>query len=59
MTLKTQQMGMYGNMQGSAESERGSGWSTLFQGITALGSLASGTGQAAGAFKTAGKVAGI
>lgn len=56
--LKTQQMGMYGNMANAAENERGSGWNTLFQGITALGSLASGTGQAVGAFKTAGKIAG-
>lgn len=46
---KNQQMGMYGNMSASAESERGSGWSTLFEGINALGSLASGGGQAAGA----------
>jgi hypothetical protein len=47
---KTQQMGMAGNMSASAESERGSGWNTLFQGIGALGSLASGAGQAAEAF---------
>lgn len=47
---KTQQMGMSGSMGASAESERGSGWSTLFQGINALGSVASGVGQAAGAF---------
>ena len=50
---KTQQMGMSGNMSASAESERGSGWNTLFQGISALGSVASGVGQAAGAFKKA------
>ena len=47
--LKTQQMGMYGQESNSAAAERGSGWNTLFQGITALGSLASGAGQAAGA----------
>lgn len=46
---KTQQMGMYGNMGASAENERGSGWSTLFQGIEALGKVASGVGQAAAA----------
>lgn len=50
---KTQQMGMYGNMGASAESERGSGWNTLFQGIGALGSIASGGGQAAGAIMKA------
>lgn len=55
--LKTQQMGMYGNMQGSAESERGSGWSTLFQGIDALGKLASGGGQLAGALSGGGGAA--
>lgn len=48
--LKTQQMGMYGNMANAAEAERGSGWQTLFQGIQAVGSLASGAGQAAKAF---------
>ena len=50
-SLKTHQMGMYGNTAASAENERGSGWSTLFQGIQALGSLTSGVGQAAGALK--------
>lgn len=44
---KTQQMGMYGGMSSSAESERGTGWNTLFQGINAIGSLTSGAGQAA------------
>ena len=39
---KTQQMGMYGQQSNSAESERGSGWNTLFQGIDSLGKLASG-----------------
>lgn len=47
--LNTQQMGMYGQESNSAEAERGSGWNTLFQGINAVGSLASGAGQAAGA----------
>lgn len=51
--LKTHQMGMYGNMSASAESERGSGWSTLFQGIDTIGKLASGVGQAAGALGAA------
>ncbi|MDD4971893.1 MAG: hypothetical protein PHT07_20905 [Paludibacter sp.] len=51
---KTQQMGMYGGMSASAEAERGSGWDTLFKGINALGSFASGAGQAVGAMKAAG-----
>lgn len=53
-SLKTQQMGMYGGMAGSAESERGSGWSTLFQAMDSLGKLASGGGQAAGALMGSG-----
>lgn len=48
--LKTQQMGMYGGESNSAAAERGSGWNTLFQGINALGSVASGVGQGVGAF---------
>ncbi|MCE5332691.1 MAG: hypothetical protein LLF95_11215 [Bacteroidales bacterium] len=48
-SLKTQQMGMYGEQSNAAEAERGSGWNTLFEGIKAVGSLASGAGQAAGA----------
>lgn len=44
--MKTNQMGMYGNMGASAASERGSGWNTLFQGIDTLGKIASGGGQA-------------
>lgn len=55
-SLKTQQMGMYGNMSNAAENERGSGWDSLFKGIQAVGSLASGAGQAAGAMKTAGLI---
>lgn len=51
---KTQQMGMYGAQSNSAEAERGSGWNTLFKGIEAIGSLASGAGQAAGAVAKAG-----
>lgn len=46
---KTQQMGMYGQQASSAESERGTGWDTLFQGIDSLGKIASGAGQAASA----------
>jgi len=46
---KNQQMGMYGQQSNSAENERGSGWKTAFQGIEALGKLASGAGQAIGA----------
>lgn len=42
--LKTQQMGMYGEQTNAAEAERGSGWNTLFQGIGALGNVASGIG---------------
>ena len=53
---KNQQMGMYGGMSASAESERGTGWNTLFQGIDALGKLASGGGQAAGSLMTGGAV---
>ena len=41
---KTQQMGMYGQQSNSAESERGSGWNTLFQGVEALGAGAKGAG---------------
>ncbi|MCK5614716.1 hypothetical protein KAR91_73320 [Candidatus Pacearchaeota archaeon] len=48
--LKESQMGMYGNIALSAEEERGSGWNTLFQGISSLGQLASGVGQAGKAF---------
>ena len=52
--LKTSQLGMYGQMGSAAADERGSGWSTLFQGIDALGKLASGGGQAASAIMAAG-----
>ncbi len=47
---KMQQIGMYGQQSNAAEAERGSGWNTLFQGISALGSVASGVGQAKSAF---------
>ena len=47
---KAGQMGAYGQMQSSSEDERGSGWQTLFQGIDALGSVASGIGQGIGVF---------
>jgi hypothetical protein len=51
--LKTQQMGMYGSEQDSAEAQRGSGWNTLFQGIDSLGKVASGGGQFIGALTKA------
>jgi len=50
--LKTSQMGMYGNMGANAADEYGSGWNTLFQGIDALGNVASGVGQGINAFNT-------
>jgi hypothetical protein len=43
-------MGTYAGIKKSAEEERGSGWTSLFEGISALGDLASGVGQAAGVF---------
>ena len=52
--LKTQQMGMYGNMGASAAAERGSGWDTTFKMIDSLGKLASGGGQLAGALMGSG-----
>lgn len=48
--LKTQQMGMYGSSANAAADEQGSGWKTAFQGISALGQLASGVGGAMKAF---------
>jgi hypothetical protein len=50
---KMGEMGTYAGIKASAEDERGSGWNTLFQGISSLGSLATGFGGAAGAVKTA------
>jgi hypothetical protein len=50
---KMGEMGQYAGIKQSAEDERGSGWNTLFQGISSLGSLATGVGGAAGAVKTA------
>ena len=47
---KMGQMGQYAGIKTSAVEERGSGWSTLFQGIDALGNLATGVGQAAEQF---------
>jgi len=47
---KNSQMGMYGNSANAAADEQGSGWKTAFQGISALGQLASGVGSAAKAF---------
>ncbi len=39
---KMGQMGQYAGIKTSAIEEKGSGWSTLFEGISALGDLASG-----------------
>jgi hypothetical protein len=50
---KMGEMSQYAGIKSSAEDERGSGWNTLFQGIDALGSLATGVGGAGGAVKTA------
>jgi hypothetical protein len=50
---KMGEMGTYAGIKKSAEEERGSGWNTLFQGISSLGGLATGFGGAAGAVKTA------
>lgn len=52
--LKTQQMGMYGNMANAAANERGSGWNTAFKMIDTIGKAASSIGQGAGAFMGSG-----
>jgi hypothetical protein len=50
---KMGQMGTYAGIKTSAEEERGSGWRDLFQGIDALGGLATGIGTGIGAYKSA------
>jgi len=49
------QRGQSANLYNSAADEIGSGWGTLFQGISALGQAASGAGQGINAFRTANK----
>lgn len=46
--LKQNQMGAYGSMKMDSINERGSGWQSFFNNIDAMGSIASGIGQAAG-----------
>ncbi len=47
---KLNEMGTYAGIKSASEDERGSGWGTFFQGINALGNVASGVGQGAAPF---------